>query len=375
MRLDFLRPAYRRPGPVSTVYLDTSAAEDAAKAVELRWRAARDRLVEQGADAASLDAIEAALRGHRRQIGRRGQVLVAAGGEVVFTDELPAPPHDLPAAEQVRCGPVPHLMPYLARREPRVPHVVAVVDHVGADLTTVPAGGPPHSESVEGEEHPVHKAHAGKPENQQRHHLAVEERWKRNAGAVAAALGHRADQVRAELVVLAGDVQQRRLVRAELGKHLRDKVVEAESGHRERGSSTDRLCEEVDDAVRAIAAARAAEAVAQFEELRGRRGGAAEGWRGVVAALQRDQVRLVLRTGPAGDAELAIGPRPAEIAFDERALRDLGIEPLGRVPADAAVLRALVGDNAELVLADPSSVAVTDGVGAVLRTAETDVRS
>ena len=49
MKLAFLQDVYERPGPFATVYLDTSAdAEDAAKAVRLRWRSAREQLAGDG---------------------------------------------------------------------------------------------------------------------------------------------------------------------------------------------------------------------------------------------------------------------------------------------------------------------------------------
>ncbi|MBV9450958.1 MAG: hypothetical protein JO345_34225 [Streptosporangiaceae bacterium] len=42
MKLDFLRPLYEDFGDHVSVYLDVSrAAEDAAHAIELRWRSAR----------------------------------------------------------------------------------------------------------------------------------------------------------------------------------------------------------------------------------------------------------------------------------------------------------------------------------------------
>ena len=55
MDLQFLRPLYEGFGGYVSVYLDTSRdAEDPALAVDLRWRAARERLAGAGADGATV---------------------------------------------------------------------------------------------------------------------------------------------------------------------------------------------------------------------------------------------------------------------------------------------------------------------------------
>jgi hypothetical protein len=64
MDLQFLRPLYEGFGGYVSVYLDTSRdAEDPALAVDLRWRAARERLAGAGADDATLDALAAVVTG------------------------------------------------------------------------------------------------------------------------------------------------------------------------------------------------------------------------------------------------------------------------------------------------------------------------
>ncbi|MDW6057428.1 hypothetical protein SAZ11_04315 [Streptomyces sp. FXJ1.4098] len=50
MRLSFLEPLYKQPGPFASVYLDTSrdsAIEDPDAAIELRWRHLRDALLSE----------------------------------------------------------------------------------------------------------------------------------------------------------------------------------------------------------------------------------------------------------------------------------------------------------------------------------------
>ena len=59
MQLSFLRPLYDRPGPWCSVYVDASAdTEDAHAALALRWRALARQLTDQGADEATVAALE-----------------------------------------------------------------------------------------------------------------------------------------------------------------------------------------------------------------------------------------------------------------------------------------------------------------------------
>ncbi|WP_233575947.1 baeRF2 domain-containing protein [Saccharopolyspora rhizosphaerae] len=356
-----LQHVYQRPGPFVTAYLDTSGdAEDAAKAIELRWRAVREGLQEQGADDADLTAIEEHVREHRAQTGQRGQVLVAEGGEVVLQDELPAPPTDLPAEEQAYVGPLPHLMPYLRRCMTKVPFLIADVEHTGADLTLVRGPGETDEIRVDGEQHPVHKTRSGDEENHQRFHMAVEERWKRNAEATAGEITERARKIGAQAVVLTGEDQQRSLVHALLGD-AQDLVVEPQS----RQVSREELRQEI---TRAVHAAQISEVVEEFRREAGRGGRAVEGWQDTVEALRRGQVRTLLWTTDDDHAgDLHIGAGPMELAADERSIKETGGEIIGDVPASAAVVRALAGADAGLVITDPDAVDLTGGIGAVLR--------
>ncbi len=90
IRLDTLATLITSPGPFATAYLD--AAAPGWGKVGLRWRALRDSLAEQGADAATLDAMEAAVGGHDEVAGAHGQLLVGSGGRLRHDVVLPAPP-------------------------------------------------------------------------------------------------------------------------------------------------------------------------------------------------------------------------------------------------------------------------------------------
>ena len=75
MQLSFLRPLYDRPGPWCSVYLDASAGHRGRRpALDLRWRALQEELTDQGADEATVAALDRVVRGHepmRRRLRAR----------------------------------------------------------------------------------------------------------------------------------------------------------------------------------------------------------------------------------------------------------------------------------------------------------------
>ena len=74
IRLDTLSELLAAPGPYATAYLDADPGQGARPAeVAARWRALRDSLAEQGADAATLDAMEAVAGRHTEVPGRTGR--------------------------------------------------------------------------------------------------------------------------------------------------------------------------------------------------------------------------------------------------------------------------------------------------------------
>lgn len=369
MHLSFLRPLYERPGPVASVYLDASHnTEDATHAVELRWRAARERLAAAGADAETLRAIETELLG---RTDARGLALFAAGGDLLLVESLPAAPRSEVASWDL----LPHAMPLVAQRGERVPWVRVVVDHTGADLLGMTEGGASRSRQVTGsEQFPIRKVQPG-GWSQKRYQLAAEESWQRNATQVAAAVAELASSTAAEVLVVAGDPRSRPLLIDHLPTEWRNRVVHSDSGSRAAGADPEPLDEATAAAVAEHAAARTAAVVDRYAMQWGRGEAAANGLAAVVSALQRGQVDTVLLIDDSSSTdELWIGPGPLELSYDQAELRAQGVVEPVKARADAALLRALVASDADLVLVDPADVALDRGVGAVLRYADAATR-
>lgn len=371
MRLGFLRHVYEQRPPYATVYLDTSGdAEDAGKAIQLRWRQARERLGQQGAGEELLRVVDEELERAQLRTGQRGEVIVANEDGVVLSDELPEPPRDLSDDEKAQLGPVPDLFPYLRMRGARIPHLIAVVDHRGADITEVNAHLRAGSTSVEGTADVLHKSRTPSgPGAEERHQNAVEENWKINAEQVADAIDKRAAEIGAEAIVLAGDPQQRTLVREQLRKGTQPLVVESDSGYRDRKASDEGLQQDVAETVKQVVSSRTNDVVHDFERERGERSRATEGWESTVAALEHGQVETLLRAIPDQSEhpdELHVGPGSGEVSLRSSELGDQG-EP---APADSALVRGLVDTSGSLVLVDPERVELEGGIGAVLRFTE-----
>ncbi|MFC6090476.1 Vms1/Ankzf1 family peptidyl-tRNA hydrolase [Saccharothrix lopnurensis] len=355
----------RERGPFASVYLDASHdTEDAAKALELRWRGVRDELARQGADQATLDALEGPALAP--VVGKAGRALIAAHGRVLLDRVLPRPP----ALVTARWSTLPHVLPLAGSLGPTVPHVVVLADKVGADVHgyTGQSGGQGEvaAEEVRGEEHPVHKVRGGGWSHLRMQH-SVEENAKRNAAGVAEAVDRLVGKLNAKLLILGGEVQARTALCEELTQRCREVLVEVEGASLAGGSDD----EAFDGAVQSLVAQyqynEAHEVVERFTAEYGRDGGlAVQGLAPVVEALREANVAALLVADPAlGDRTVWAGDHPAQVALRESELSGLGIEHVGRHRADEVLPNAAAATGAQVLIADGTDL--FEGVGAILR--------
>ncbi|MEV1146873.1 Vms1/Ankzf1 family peptidyl-tRNA hydrolase [Micromonospora sp. NPDC049799] len=362
MQLSFLRPLYDRPGPWCSVYLDASAnTEDAHPALDLRWRALRDKLQQKRADAASINAIERVVRGHDPMAGDYGLAVFASHGRVVLSEYLSAPPlRDLAAY-----SPLPHVMPLLAQRGEQVAWVRVLADRAGGDAMAVSAGGVPRRAHVTGrEDFQLRRVQPG-GWSQSRYQRAAMEAWHHNAGDVTAATVELAEKVGAEVVVVAGDIRATGMIAAQMPNRWQDLVVRTDAGSRALGADQTLLDDVTVQTIAEVADQRITAALDRF----GMQEDVGAGLDAVVSALQRNQVdTMLIVDDPSANGELWIGPEPTEIATDPGQLAAMSVPDPAKVRADAALVRALVGTDAELTVLGPDEAPdLTDGVGAVLR--------
>ena len=333
---DIPRELAVHPGPFASVYLDVSRDHQGApREVRLRWEELARQLHGQGADSATVDAVNEAMAEPTGRPGPTGRAMFAAGGRVLLHAEFPGPPR----RELARWSLLPHLMPLLAQLPESVPHVVVVLDRTEARVRGRDrAGREVLSEDEHGTEHPVHKVRGGGSA-----HLGmqrrIEEVHKDNAKSFAADIDKSVSRLHAELVVLTGDVQARTMVLDALGERSRAIAVQVPGPGPDDTTTADG---DIDEQVRALAAERAAEhtrrAVETFERERGRGTGlAVTGLARVIHALQRNQAATVLlRDDPSSDLLVWVGPEPAQLALTESDLRGIYTPVLGQDRGDAA---------------------------------------
>ncbi|RZU75173.1 hypothetical protein EV384_3702 [Micromonospora kangleipakensis] len=362
MQLSFLRPLYDRPGPWCSVYLDASRdTHDSRPALDLRWRALKGRLLEQGADPANIDAVERVVRGHDPMVGDYGLAVFATGGRVVLSEYLSAPPLRDLASWSI----LPHTMPLVAQRGEQVAWVRVLADRSGADAIAVSAGGVPRKAHVKGREsYQLRRVNPG-GWSQSRYQRAAMEAWHHNAGDAAAATAELAAKVGADVVVVAGDIRATGMIAAQLPERWQDVLVRTDAGSRTDGADPMAMDDLTVQTIAEVADQRIATALDRF----GVQEDVGAGLEAVVSALQRNQVDTMLIVDDASaNGKLWIGPEPTEIATDPGQLMNMSVADPQRVRADAALLRALVGTDAELtVLAPEEAPELTEGVGAVLR--------
>ncbi|WP_219150701.1 Vms1/Ankzf1 family peptidyl-tRNA hydrolase [Amycolatopsis sp. TNS106] len=364
MHTSTLRQVTVREGPFASVYFDSSHdTEDAAARLDLRWRSLRKRLADEGAEERTLGALDAAVAAAPPSEGRAGRALVAEGGDVVLDEELVEPP----LREVARVAPQPYLLPLLRLTPAVVPHVVVVVDKTGADLFAVGEDGA-EKRTVEGADHPVHKVRGGGSAYWNIQHR-VEAVAERNAAEVAREAVKLADSVGAEVLVLAGEVQARALVRDELPPRGTDKVVELEEGGRAEGSRPEALEAEVRRVLAEHAERRRRDVIDRFRAGQGRDGGTAvDGLARTTAALRSGAVETLLIDGESlADRLVWVAGDPTQVATTKEDLDVSGAaaEALTQCRADEAIPAAVLAEGAELV--PVSGEGLAEGVGAVLR--------
>ncbi|NIH83026.1 Rv2629 family ribosome hibernation factor [Amycolatopsis viridis] len=344
-----LRPLVTATGPFTSVYFeDSHDTADAEKQLELKWRELKDALTAQHAPDGAVSALEAAILDGPRATGRSGRALLAAGAEVLVDEQLASPP----ATTIARVSDLPYLLPLARYGELALPHVVGQVDQVGADIRAYDEhGNQTVAEELTGQDHPVHKTRGGGEAHHRMQHRTEEVRHQ-NVTEIAHAIARLAERTRAQLIVVAGEVQGRKAVIEELPAAA--KSIAREATHSD-------VADELAEAVRH---SRADDVVRRFRGALNQPDGlAVQGLEAVTAALREANVETLLVGDPGADT-VCTGATPAQIALGEEELRAYGATEIHRCRADEAVPAAAVAVDADLMHVHEELV---EGFGAILR--------
>jgi hypothetical protein len=366
MDVSFLSPVYDPTGPFATVCADvTHNTENADTEVELRVRAATEKLAEQGAPEAVVEAVRGRLL-EANQGGETGTLkgralVVAADGTVVLDEAL----LDAPTREIAEWSPHPDLLPLLRQLPGRVPHIVVIADRVGADITYMGSAHQVEEEkTVDGDDFQIQRVKVGGWAHHRYQHNA-ENKWVHNADDVAAQITSMARRLSPRFVLVAGDVRARQILTDRASELWSDLVVSMDEGGRAAGADREPVDRRMAELVAEHEARECAEVLEQLQAA-GAHGLAVTGLRPVVEALRKSQVEtLVLADQQDPDATLLVGNTPLELGVDQHDMDALGTHGTV-VPADRALVAAAVASSAGVVVV-PRSAMTGEPVGAVLR--------
>lgn len=359
MKLNFLSPLYARQGPFACAYVDTSRdLDDPDHAIELRRRNLETALAWQGADTATTEAVAHVIGTDCDLPGRHGQAVFAAHGRLALAEELPEPP----TRDTARLTMVPDAMPLALQHAPDIPYVAAAVHKVAQ-----PAGAPESGlleVDLQAGRWPTARV---TPEERSRRRVLADE-WRQEAVDAASRIADLADRSDAEAIVLSGDHWARNLLSRNLPKRLRPLIVGIDSTGWDAEPERAMLEEELTYLFRGRLSAHDQDTVGRFLACRARGSGSAEGLGGTVAALRRGQAAAVLINEPFDlHRRLWVGLGAKQVGVTREELASLGVESCWEEPADAALIRAIVGTGAELVVIPADELALPDGLGALLR--------
>jgi hypothetical protein len=352
------------PGPVASVYLDTtSATTNPREQIDLRWKNLRRDLEGKGGDAATLDAMEATVAASHG--GGDALAMFASRGRVLHHSRWPEPPaHDF-----ARWAPLASVGPVIEWHQSMAPHLVVRVDRVGADVTAFLPDEPNVETQVSGDDLHIQRSAPG-GWSQRRFQQRAENQWESNAEEVADSLIKLFDEVSARLVVLSGDVRAVQFLKESLPTRVLDVLEEVDGGR--EAEAEGRVAEEV---VRLVATAVASDTVAvlaKFREERGQDDRASDGVPATVAALQRAQVEtLLVHDDPTDDRSLWFGPDGVHLAMAAGSLSELGVtSPQEGRLADVLIRAALATSSDVRIVPTTSENGPTEDVGAILRWAD-----
>jgi hypothetical protein len=356
-----LRSAAELHGDVVTAYVDVSrTSETGAQEVETRISNLVRDLEAAGVGEGAVGAVTERLSRPTGHGGEASRVVVASGERVVADLVVGGGVED-----HQHVGPIAHLVPLARALADAVSYVLVRVDHAGADLTVSDTLGLEQREVVsEGDHDVLHKVPGG-GWSHRRFQSRAEDSWDRNADTVARDLEALVREEDPDLVLLAGDPHGIARIRESVAGHVSERLEVLQHGSRADGASDDRLDEEVAAAVQRC---RTRRIDAVLDRLGPADAPKAVGVGETVEALRRGQVEtLVLLAGALEDREAHVGPEPLLLATDPGELRALGVEEPATARLEEALLRAALGQDADLLPLHAPVGALPDGVGAVLR--------
>src|SRR3954469_21028432 len=363
----FLAPVFAPTGPYATVCADvTHTTENADTEVELRVRGLAEKLTDQGAPEAVVEAVRSRLleanEGGDVATLRGRALVVAADGSVVLDQPL----IDAPRREVAEYSPAPDLMPIVRQLPGRVPHIVVIADRVGADISVASLVGRPEIEDeVEGDSFQIRKFPGGGWAHHRYQHN-TENKWVHNADEVATRISSMVRRLGPKFVLVAGDVRARQILTDRASDLWSDLIVSMDEGGRAAGADREPVDKRTEELVAEHEARDIAHVLEQVEAASAH-GLSLTGTELVVDAMRKNQVETLVLTDDAEDEKLLVGTSPLELGVNQDDMAALGVQEVHSVPADRALVAAAVATRAAVVVLPRSAMPGDIPVAAVLR--------
>jgi Bacterial archaeo-eukaryotic release factor family 2 len=355
-----LRDLYRRPGPYASVYIDIRGT--GMQEVWPRWHAVAAELERQGAGVGLLAVVRDRVLGAAPGPGMLA--VFASRGRVLLAVDMPG---GVPRPDLARYEVLPHLLPLLEWLQGRPPHLIAVADRTGADLTLFPGGAVrPVRWTVEGPDDEIERnAPGGWAQGRYQHR--AEDSWEHNAVRVVEELVPAVRRYGVRLLVLAGDLRAVQYLEKHLPARVTKKVIVRHvPGGRSQDGSEHLRAEQLAAEVRLAVAEWTA---AEFDEARAPGGRAVEGRVATAEALAQGRVGVLLLAPEPGPARPAwFGPSGTDVAADPETLERAGVRPRRGRLVDVAVRAALLtGVEVRVLPSADIPRAPSEGIGALCR--------
>jgi hypothetical protein len=371
MLLDFLKPLTAQRGPFVTVTLDVSAIDSASTDQPLkRWQAQRQDLARAGVPPATLAHLDERAAESSGRGGENTRVVCATPDHVALDIVVPG----RPLQDESAFSAVPHLMPLVRLMARAQPYVVARVNRRRSDISVVGMTGRGREHKVEGDHDVIHRVPGG-GWSQRRWQTRAEDSWDQNARSVAGELDSIVRTSAPDLVLLEGDELAVSDVMDHLGSKTAERAVRLDTGGRAAGAGSAAERRAVADALQHHRDEVRAELLYEFAA---RMGGddapraAVEGLDDVVSALQQGKVEhLLIHDDPASLLDLWVGQSPGSVGTTRDGALDSSGTTNGQPPqrdrADAVLVWALAGSGGAVTLLEAGDAWPRQGVGALLR--------
>jgi hypothetical protein len=333
---DLLRTSDR----VASVYIGQGDPTVVDLGRDGRWAALADRLRADGADAATISAVEEALVTasplHTAATASQHAVFASRGA---VRHEFPLPGFDRP--DEARNTTPVHSMPLLRWLQDRPPYVLATVDGGGVEIEAS-AGG-------------LEKAFSWSVVT----HDGVEVTTARTSGAVTHAL----HSTGAQMLLLAGDEPAVRRLRERLPAWARNAIYVTEVPG---GPCQPVRPDVVDAAIRRLVRQQSADMLSRLSECLAADGAAVAGAPETIAALGRARVSTLLLVDDESDTRTAwFGRDPTDVALAARPAPVVG-EPMREGLFADVVARSALLTGAWVHLL-PKGSELPDGIGGLCR--------